>query len=137
GGPDDPDRLDLLVAGRGEDDVEGALFFSLLSSAIATCAAAGCGNGRRHCGRRDTELLLERFDPLGELEHRDALELLDPLLRACCHSLVLLGGIRIGRFGLRLSRSARLVVVCVLRLCVRPSLLPGRRRLADLPPPPA
>src|SRR5205823_12759903 len=68
-----------------------------------------------------------------ELQHRDALELVDPLLGACCHSSILLGGIRIGRFGLGLSRSARLVVVCVLRLLVRLNLLPAGRRLGDLP----
>src|SRR3954471_12141604 len=38
--------------------------------------AGGGGGGDR--GRRDAELLLERLDALGELEHGDRLELLDP-----------------------------------------------------------
>ena len=50
------------------------------SSARVVAAAAG-GRGRRgDRGRRNAELLLERLDALGELEHRDALELLDPIL---------------------------------------------------------
>src|SRR6202043_224190 len=35
-------------------------------------------------GGRYAELLLKRLDPLGELEHGDALQLLDPIL--CCRS---------------------------------------------------
>ena len=76
---DDLDHLDLLVAGAGEDDVDGA---RLLLFAGAVAGAAGGRGGRGNRGRRDAELLLERLDALGELEHRDALELVDPLLSA-------------------------------------------------------
>src|SRR5207237_1482090 len=49
---------------------------------------ASGGGGRRGDGRgRHAELLLERLDPLGELHHRDPLQLLDPLLRALCHQV--------------------------------------------------
>src|SRR5215210_4136267 len=79
-GADDLDHLDLLVAGGGEDDVEGGL---LLACAIALGRSRGRpGGGRRcHCGGRYAELLLQRLDALGQLEHRDALELVYPLLR--------------------------------------------------------
>ena len=51
------------------------------SAAAAVAAAAAAGRrGRRDGRRRHAELLLERLDALGELEHRDALELLDPIL---------------------------------------------------------
>jgi len=39
----------------------------------------GPGGPGGNRGRGDAELLLERFDPLGELEHRDAFQLLDPV----------------------------------------------------------
>ena len=57
------------------------------SSALgAVAAAAAAGRGRRGDGRRgDAELLLERLDALGELEHGDRLELVDPLLGAGGH----------------------------------------------------
>ena len=45
---------------------------------------AGRG-GRGDGGRRDAELLLERLDALGELEHGDRLELVDPVLGAGGH----------------------------------------------------
>src|SRR4029079_935917 len=61
---DDLDDLDLLVAGRGEHDVDGARL--LLGRGVAAATAGGrCG---RCDGRRgDAELLLERLDALGEL----------------------------------------------------------------------
>src|ERR687893_552445 len=77
---DDLDDLDLLVAGAREDDVEGRL---LLRRAAVTVAAGG--GRRRHGGRGHAELLLERLDALGELEHGDLLELVDPLLGAAGH----------------------------------------------------
>src|SRR5687768_17297767 len=83
------DRLDhghLLVARAGQDDVDGGGL--LLGRGIAAAAAAR--GGRRRCdrGRRYAELLLERLDALGELEHRDSLELLDPILCGrCCHGV--------------------------------------------------
>ena len=58
--------------------------FGVSAAAVAAPAAAAAGGGgcdrRGHGGRRYAELLLERFDALGQLEHRDALELLDPVL---------------------------------------------------------
>src|ERR1019366_6569963 len=77
GGAHDLDHLDLLVARLGEDHVEGALLFGRLAAAVAPTAGPGRSRARTR-GRRYAELLLERLDPLGELEHRDALELLDP-----------------------------------------------------------
>src|SRR6185295_15929324 len=71
---DDLDDLDLLVAGAGEDDVERGLL--LLGLGLGAAAAAGRGRGRDG-RRRHAELLLERLDALGQLEHRDALELVD------------------------------------------------------------
>src|SRR5215210_7834498 len=82
---DDLDDLDLLVAGAGDDDVERGLL--LLGSAVAV-AARGAAAGRGRCGhgrRGHAELLLERLDALGELEHGDLLELVDPLLGAAGH----------------------------------------------------
>src|SRR5205085_4718845 len=83
---DDLDHLDLLVAGTGQEHVEGGLLLGLGATAV------GARPGRRRwrrggdSGRRDAERLLERLDPLGQLEHRDALELVDPLLRGGHHS---------------------------------------------------
>src|SRR5439155_667885 len=78
---DDLDDLDLLVAGAGQDDVDRGL---LLGGGAVLAARAGAGRrGRRGDGAgRHAELLLERLDALGQLEHRDALELVDPLLGA-------------------------------------------------------
>src|SRR4051812_33457693 len=91
-GADDLDDLDLLVAGCGEDDVDGARLLLLGGAAIAG-GSRGSGGGDR--GRRDAQPLLERPDALGELEHGDALELLDPVLGGGGHVLILLGS----RFG--------------------------------------
>src|SRR3954452_23385182 len=77
GGADDLDDLDLLVARAGQDDVDRRA--GLLLGRASVTAARGRG-GRGDGRRRDAELLLERLDALGELEHRDALELVDPLL---------------------------------------------------------
>src|SRR3954466_788461 len=66
---DDLDDLDLLVAGRGEDDVDGRGL--LLGRSVATAATGGRG-GRGDGRRGDAELLLERLDALRELEHGDA-----------------------------------------------------------------
>src|SRR5919198_5594053 len=104
---DDLDHLDLLVARGGEDDVDGARLL-LDRGAVARGGAAGGGSGGGDRGRRDAELLLERLDALAELEHRDALELLDPLLGAGGHVLILLD-VASAISGLR--RSVRLVVV--------------------------
>src|SRR5271163_4266944 len=67
------ERLGLFQPepGRGADDLdhlEGALLFLLGPRSLA---AAGSRRRSRNRGRRYSELLLERFDPLGELEHRD------------------------------------------------------------------
>src|SRR3954452_2836839 len=104
----DLDDLDLLVAGAGEDDVERRLLLLGLGR-VAAARRRAAGRSRRDRGRGDAERLLERLDALGELEDGDRLELLDPLLGAGGHFLVLLGvsfgnGIRVGtrslgRFG--------------------------------------
>src|ERR1700736_1433961 len=123
---DDLDHLDLLVSRRGQDHVQRARFFGLLAAGLA-CAARGSRHRGRHRGRRDAELLLQRFDALGELEHRDALQLLDPLLGACSHTRsVLLGGLLIGAGWPCLARSVRLVVISSRRF-LRRAL--GLRRL--------
>src|SRR3954451_467373 len=83
---DDLDHLDLLVAGSGQDDVDRG---GLLLGRGAVAASAG-RRGRRDRGRADAELLLERLDALGELEHGDALELLDPISSAGGHGYLLL-----------------------------------------------
>src|SRR3954470_22549359 len=90
---DDLDDLDLLVAGRGEDDVDGARL--LLGGSVAT-AATGGRSGRGDGRRGDAELFLERLDALAELEHGNALELLDPISSAGSHVLLLLGGLGFG-----------------------------------------
>src|SRR5436305_3134854 len=75
GGAYDLDHLDLLVARGGQHDVDGRR--GLLGRAVSRGACAGSGRGSGgHGGRRYAELLLERLDPLGQLEHRNALELL-------------------------------------------------------------
>src|SRR5215204_4789242 len=81
---DDLDDLDLLVAGAREDDVDrGAL---LLGGAGAVARRRAGRRGRRRDGRRrHAELLLERLDALAQLEHGDALELVDPILGAGGH----------------------------------------------------
>src|SRR3954466_3256499 len=93
---DDLDDLDLLVAGAREDDVDRGRF--LLAAAVGSRAAAARRGRRRNGRRRDAELLLERLDALGQLEHRDALQLFDPLFSRrhrsalLCLFLVALGG---------------------------------------------
>src|SRR5436190_6979313 len=93
---DDLDHLDLLVAGARDDDVDRRRLL-LGGSAVAGRGAGGRRRGGDG-GRRDAELLLERLDALAELQHRDALELVDPLLRRG-HSVLL----RFGVVGLRRS----------------------------------
>src|SRR5581483_1229408 len=72
------DHLDLLFAGGGEHDVDRRRL--LLAAVLAGRGGASRRGGGCDGGRRDAEFLLQRLDPLRELEHRDALELLDPLL---------------------------------------------------------
>ena len=76
------DRLGLLEAeaGGGADRLDDLIFFSpALVSTTSTVPdsssapapsppAAGGGSGGGDCRRGDAELLLERLDPLGELE---------------------------------------------------------------------
>src|SRR3954467_2182815 len=78
------DDLDLLVAGSGEHDVDRGRLLLRRLRAVPCRRRSGSRNGRR----RDAELLLERLDALRELEHGDALQLVDPLLgghRLGCH----------------------------------------------------
>src|SRR4051812_11686332 len=82
---DDLDDLDLLVAGACEDDVEGGLLLLLRAVAVA-CGSAARGGRGGHGGRGHAELLLERLDALGQLEHGDRLQLVDPLLGAGGHA---------------------------------------------------
>src|SRR5207247_231946 len=111
---DDLDDLDLPVARGRDDDVDGR---RLLLGSGAVTGGRGGGGGGGDGGRRYAELLLERLDALAELEHGDALELVDPFLGRG-HSVLL----RFGVVGLR--RSIRLVVVGVGSVC--PRLGPGR-----------
>src|SRR4051812_25305591 len=80
----DLDHLDLLVARAREDHVDGRGLLLGGRARAGGGARAGRGGGRDG-GRRHAELLLERLDALGELEHRDALQLVDPLLGAGSH----------------------------------------------------
>ena len=80
------------------------------------------GRGRRDGRRGDAELLLERLDALAQLEHGDALELLDPVLGGGSHVLVLLGGLSgvgtlrgVLRGGGGLGRVGVLVALVVVR----------------------
>src|SRR6185369_48595 len=68
--------------------------------AVIAAAAARAGGGRSgDRRRRHAELLLERLDALGELEHGDRLELLDPILGAGCHVFLVLLGLSGSFFG--------------------------------------
>jgi hypothetical protein len=62
----------------------------VMTTSKAVCSSSGAaGSGRGGCGdrgRRDAELLLERLDALGELEHGDRLQLVDPVLGAGGHA---------------------------------------------------
>src|SRR4051794_1809113 len=81
---DDLDDLDLLVAGAVEHDVERRLLLGLGAVAVTRAGAGGRGGSRDGRGGH-AELLLERLDALGELEHGDRLEFVDPLLGAAGH----------------------------------------------------
>ena len=74
----------FLSPGAGEDDVERRLLLLGLGGVAAAGPPAG-GRGRGDGRRGHAELLLERLDALGELEHGDRLELVDPLLGAGGH----------------------------------------------------
>src|SRR3954453_15570400 len=78
------DDLDLLVAGAGEDDVDRGRL--LLGRGAVGCSAC-CRSSGCDCRRGHAELLLEGLDALCELCDRNALELLNPILRAGCHQL--------------------------------------------------
>src|SRR5262249_22790832 len=75
---DDFDDRDLLATDLRDDDVDGRRLFA--ATVRVTTAARGSGrSGRGDRGRGDAELLLQRFDALGEFEDGDAFQLLDPL----------------------------------------------------------
>src|SRR5258708_2150302 len=66
------DDLNLLVAGRDQDDVELVL---LLGGGLAGSASGCRGGGRSHrSGCSDAELLLERLEEVVELENGHVLE---------------------------------------------------------------
>src|SRR4051794_16575024 len=102
GRADDLDDLDLLLAGRLQHDVEGGLLLLGGRAAVGGGAGAGRGGGGNR-GRRDAELLLQRLDALGQLEHGDRLQLVDPLLgggHVWCSSWWSLSGLLGGGGGL-------------------------------------
>ena len=74
------DHLDLLVAGGPSGRRRRCSTPPRPAPSPPRAAGRRSGSGDR--GRGDAELLLERLDALGELEHRDALQLLDPVLGA-------------------------------------------------------
>src|SRR5215208_7457980 len=71
------DHLDLLVAGTGQDHVDSRRL--LTRPVLGPRWSRGDRGSGRHRASRNSELLLEGLDALRELEHRDALELVDPL----------------------------------------------------------
>src|SRR5207244_13114688 len=71
-GAHDLDHLDLLVAGRVQDHVNRGVAL-LGTGAVGTRWGTGRRGGRSHGRGRNAELLLERLDPLGQLEYRNAL----------------------------------------------------------------
>src|SRR3954451_13266917 len=85
GRADDLDDLDLLVAGRRDDDVERGLLLLGGSGVAATTGRSDRGRGLRG----DAELLLEGLDALAQLEHRDALQFVDPFRCGLGHGLLL------------------------------------------------
>ena len=145
GGANRLDHLNLLVAGSREDDVDGGRL--LLGSAIARGACAGGRGGGGNGGRGDAELLLQRLDALRELEHRDALQLLDPVLGGhfvpCLASFLVLGsssflGTGLGSVGAsrrRLLSGLLLAGFAVLRRLRSAGLLVSRLRLGRRTPP--
>src|SRR4051794_26659372 len=129
-GADDLDHLDLLVAGAREDDVERRLLLGGRAVAVGGTAARRGGGGGDGC-RRDAELLLERLDALGQLEDRDLLELVDPLLGAGGHGSswflgLVFGGRDIPRLAFGLVGLRGLVALRRLLVGVRGGLLLGR-----------
>src|ERR1700754_225613 len=78
------DDLDLLVAGRLDDDVEGILLLDLFDSGAA---AGGSRTGNRDGrGGGDLEGLLELLDELGQFDERELLERLEEVVGAeLCH----------------------------------------------------
>ena len=93
-------------------------------------AAAAGRRGSRDGGRGDAERLLERLDALGELEHRDALQLVDPFLGGGHGAVLLRVGSVVGIGGRRRLRVVVVVVSCVLssRLVPEPARAARRRR---------
>src|SRR5215469_15705168 len=75
------DDLDLLVAGRLEDDVELVLLLGLLGLA-GTGPAGGRGGHRHGGGRLHVERLLELLHEIGELEQGHLLERLEEVVSA-------------------------------------------------------
>src|SRR5690606_25082240 len=81
------DDLDLLVAGRLEDDVEGVLLLRGLGAATGTAGGRGRGDRDRR-GSGDLEDLLELLHELGELDEGELLERLDELVARQLRHLV-------------------------------------------------
>ena len=74
-GPNLLDDLDLLLAGRGQDDVELGLLLGLLLGGSAARSPRPGHAGDRHgrCGL-DAELLLDLLGELGGLDDREPLD---------------------------------------------------------------
>src|SRR5262249_4816666 len=81
---DDLDHLDLLVAHRGEHDVERRL---LLGGRGAVAACHRSGRNRHRCGGGDAPRVLDLLLELDELEDAHLAEALEDLVDAagCCH----------------------------------------------------
>src|SRR5262249_43163708 len=78
------DDLDLVRAGRGEDDGELGLLDGLRGPALGGRGASRAGD--RHRSRLDAPLLLEGLGQLGDVHDREIAEILDTLiLRYVCH----------------------------------------------------
>ena len=88
GAAEEQTAFDVVLTGPGDKKIQVIKVVRAATGLGLSGVAAAAGTGRRrsrHGGRGDAELLLEGLDALGELEHGDRLELLDPVLGAGGH----------------------------------------------------